>query len=80
MSEDSPMEPTEEPRLPRLYVDVAQVHIQPYSVHLLLGSNDVEGQPEAQVHITMSPGFAKHFNDALSKALKSLEESTKNDE
>lgn len=57
-------------RVPSLYVDAAEVHVQPFSVHLILGENDVTGATNPRMHLTMSPNFAIHLRDMLAEATR----------
>jgi len=51
------------------YVDQAEVHVQPFTVHLILGANAPDGKNRPLVHLTMSPHFAAFLKDALTRAV-----------
>jgi len=51
-------------------VDAAELHVQPFSVHLILGQNDVAGATNPRMHLTMSPNFVIHLRDVLIEATR----------
>lgn len=57
-------------RVPSLYVDAAEIHVQPFSVHIVLGENDITGATTPRMHVTMSPNFAIYLRDVLVEATR----------
>jgi hypothetical protein len=60
-------EPAESERfeLPSYYVDTAHVRRQPFTVHLMLGRVDPQGEIEPSLHVTLSPEFCRHLGALL---------------
>jgi hypothetical protein len=51
------------------YVDRASIHVQPFTLHLILGANSPDGDGIPQAHLIMSPHFAAFLRDALTEAI-----------
>jgi hypothetical protein len=51
------------------YVDRAGIHVQPFTLHLILGATSPDGNALPSVHLSMNPHFAVFLRDALTEAI-----------
>jgi hypothetical protein len=56
--------------VPRLYVDAGDVRVQLHSLHVILGQQNLAGEAEPLLHLTMSPSFAVELSRALNEAVR----------
>ena len=70
MSEQSPRDNTHEHvDVQSMYVDGAELYVQPFSMQVVLAAHTLDGRPIPRVHLTMSPTFAHHLRNVLSEGL-----------
>jgi len=56
--------------IPAFYVDAVHAAALPFTVQLVLGNADMEGQIKPCVHLTLSPEFAAHLADVIRESLE----------
>jgi hypothetical protein len=56
-------------QIPALYVDAVHLAVQPFTVQVVLGNADMNGQIKPCIHLTMSPEFAAHLAEMIQKSL-----------
>ncbi len=56
----------------RFYVDAAEVHVQPFTVQVALGSTGLNGEANPSVLLIMSPNFAFHLRECLNQAMSAF--------
>jgi len=61
-------------QIPSYYVDTAHVRRQPFTVHLLLGSIDPQGDVSPSLHVSLNPDFCRQLGALLLAAAERVAE------